>query len=88
MTPQHQALKISFGKGTIADREAQGYMLSGLIDGTVALGAFEIHNLSYTVIATRAGAIKMPQVCVSSDRFRTWVIKETLDDRKELFIIP
>ncbi|CAJ1893376.1 unnamed protein product [Cylindrotheca closterium] len=87
MTPQHQALKVSF-KGSIADREAQGYMLSGLVDGTVALGAFEIHNLCYTVIATRAGAIQMPRVCVSSDRFGTWVIKETLTDRKELFIVP
>mmetsp|Transcript_42868 Transcript_42868/g.103675 ORF Transcript_42868/g.103675 Transcript_42868/m.103675 type:complete len:1083 (-) Transcript_42868:1354-4602(-) len=88
LTQHQQALQVSFGESTIADREAQGYMLSGLVNGTVALGAFEIHNLSYTVIATRPGAIQMPQVCVSSDRFGTWVIKETAKDRKELFIVP
>jgi len=88
MTQHHQALKVGFSKGTIADREAQGYMLSGLIDGSVSLGAYETHNLSYTVIATRTGAMQMPQVCVSSDRFGTWVIKETPSDRKVLFIVP
>jgi hypothetical protein len=87
-TQLHQTLKVVFNEQDLTDDQSLGYLISGLADGKVSLGPYEMFNLSYTVIATRTGKIWMPQVCVSSDRYGTWVIKEKTSDRETLFILP
>lgn len=84
-TSWDQKLTVSFDEG--AAKEPPCFMIDGLVTGEVSLGPFETHTLSYTVIATRTGAHPAPPLCVSSDRYHTWVIREPVLEQT-LFISP
>lgn len=87
-TTLHQTLRVVFNDKEFPDNQSSGLLISGLVDGKLSLGPSEVFNLSYTLIPTRTGKIWMPQICVSSDRYNTWVIKESPQDRKMVLILP
>jgi hypothetical protein len=87
-TSLYQKLKVVLNDADPANIEARGFLITGLVNGEIALGPFESHTLSYTVLATRAGKIGMPEVGVSSNRYKTWVIHEAPSTRRTLFISP
>jgi hypothetical protein len=87
-TKLHQTLQVFFSDKEFEDNRSVGFLISGLVDAKVSLGPYEVFDLAYTVIATRSGKIWMPQVSVSSDRYKTWVIKEAPSDKTMLFILP
>jgi hypothetical protein len=87
-TSLYQKLKVVLNDADPANIEAHGFLITGLVNGEIALGPFESHTLSYTALATRAGKIWMPQVGVSSNRYKTWVIQEAPSTRRTLFISP
>eukprot|EP00980_Cylindrotheca_fusiformis_P014353 scaffold3827_cov179-Cylindrotheca_fusiformis.AAC.17 len=87
-TQLHQTLHVVLNENDFPDDQPLGYLVSGLSDGKVSLGPNEVFSLTYSLIATRTGKISMPPVCVSSDRYGTWVIKDEVGDRQSLFILP
>jgi hypothetical protein len=84
-TSWDQKLIVSFDER--AAKEPSCFMIDGLVTGEVSLGPFETHTLSYTVIATRTGAHPVPPLCVSCDRYHTWVIREPVLEQT-LFVSP
>ena len=87
-TSQDQTLKVHLDESEPATDGSHGFLVSGLINGDISIGPFETYTLSYTALATRTGKMRVPQVRVSSERFRTWVIQESSITRRSLFIMP
>jgi hypothetical protein len=87
-TSLDQKLRVILNDAEPASDESHGFLVSGLVNGEISVGPFETHTLSYTALATRAGKIWMPQVCVSSDRYKTWIIKESQGSKRSLFVVP
>lgn len=86
-TSLDQKLRISLkGLDPSAD-ESLGFIISGLVNGEISLGPFETHTLSYTALATRSGNIEVPPMCISSDRYKTWLVHEQGQNRT-LFVAP
>lgn len=85
-TSLDQTLKISLDDSdpTFSD----GFLISGLVKGDVCLGPHETHSLTYTALATKVGSIRIPPVCVSCTRFNTWVIQESAESRRTIFVLP
>ena len=86
-TTRDQKLKVLLDDAAPSD-ESHGFLISGFINGEISVGPLETYSLSYTALATRTGKIPMPPVCVSSDRFKTWVIHEASSVRRSLFVLP
>ena len=74
------------------DRErnnvSEGILVSGLVSGDITLSPFETQTLSYTALATKAGKTVMPALKISSDRYKTWVVKDEHDGSRETFVLP
>jgi hypothetical protein len=87
-TSLDQKLHVFLDESSQSGDDANGFLISGLISGAVSLGPFESHALSFTALATRTGRILLPQVRVSSDRYKTWVIEDLSGTRRALFIKP
>jgi hypothetical protein len=80
-TPLDQQLDVQLMKS------GGGFLISGLMNGTVDLGPFEKYKVSFTVVPTRIGELALPVVSVSSKRYQTWVIQEASSNRF-VFVIP
>jgi hypothetical protein len=87
-TSRDQKLKVHLDDSEPANDSSHGFLISGLVNGEISLGPFEAHTLSYTALATRTGKISMPRVCVSSERFNSWIIQESSSTRRSLFVLP
>lgn len=85
-TSLDQKLKVSL-KGMDGPEGSLGFMVAGMVQGEISLGPFETHTLSYTALATRSGKIHFPPVCVSSERYKTWLIQEEGQSRT-VFVAP
>jgi hypothetical protein len=90
-TSSHQSVSIQIVEETESDDAlsggTSGLMLSGFMKGQITLGPLETRTLSYRAIAFRTGEVNLPQLRISSDRYRSWIINEVLE-RKQLFVIP
>lgn len=64
---------------------ADGLLFSGMTHGELNLGPLETQKLSFTALASRSGKAKLPALQVSSNQFKTWVIKDT---HKDVWILP
>ena len=67
---------------------SEGVLVSGLIHGEITLAPFETQTLSYTALATKAGKTTMPALSISSDRYKTWLIKDQQQGSREIFVMP
>jgi hypothetical protein len=74
------------------DRErsnvSEGVLVSGLVNGDIILSPFESQTLSYTALATKAGKTTMPALSISSDRYKTWLVKDKHEGSREIFVLP
>jgi hypothetical protein len=70
------------------DDRAEGILVSGLVHGELHLAPFETQTLCYTALATRAGKTIMPALSVSSERYRTWVVKDDPAFIQVVFVLP
>ena len=68
--------------------ESDGFLISGLVNGSISLGPHETKTLPYTAIATRAGKVSMPTFRVSCDRYQTWVIRDDTPSTRSINILP
>lgn len=90
-TSIHQMIRLemhevnSTGEGYNA--AASGLLLSGCMSGQLSLGPLEEQTVSFTVIATRPGETTFPALRVSSDRYKSWIIKDG-PSWKRLYIFP
>jgi hypothetical protein len=86
-TSSHQVVSVDVVDAlSEIDCTAGGLLFSGMTEGVLCLGPSEEQTLSYTIIATRAGLVRMPSLKLSSERFKSWIIKE--DAKKEVYIFP
>jgi hypothetical protein len=86
---QHLDIRIS-SADKLSDgisKEYGGFLVSGLMNGSVNLGPFEKHTFSFTVVPTQVGEVALPQVSVASTRYKTWVIHEA-SAKRFVFVIP
>lgn len=67
---------------------SEGVLVSGLINGDITLAPFESQTLSYTALATKAGKITLPALAISSDRYKTWLVKDQQEGCREIFVLP
>jgi hypothetical protein len=66
--------------------EDQDVLVAGFSKGDKQLSPQSTHILSYYMVATKAGKVKLPSISISSPRYKTWIVhkKETL----HLFVLP
>jgi len=63
-----------------------GLVFSGTTNGELSLAPSEMKTISYTILATRVGTVRLPSLEVSSQRYQSWIIKEPAG--KEIVIFP
>ena len=82
-TSHHQRLRVLMN-----DSESIGssnsMLVSGIINGEVALGPLERKILNYSLLVTKVGKITIPAFDVSSIRYDTWVVHGS----NKIFISP
>jgi hypothetical protein len=83
-----QKLKVFLNNSAAESEDSDGFLVSGLVNGEVSLGPLESHTLSYTMLATRTGAIPMPKFCISSDRYNTRIVGDSASSRRAVFVLP
>ena len=72
-----------------ANSPSQDNMLvSGMVNGEILLGPQERSTFGYSALALRAGITKLPSLKVSSSRYDAWVIRDGVDESREVFILP
>lgn len=91
-TGMQQKLTVLMRDHASDDRErssvSEGVLVSGLINGDIILGPFETQTLCYTALATKAGKTTMPALSISSDRYKTWLVKDQMEGSREIFVMP
>jgi hypothetical protein len=83
-----QKLKVFLKNSAPESQDSDGFLVSGLVNGEVSLGPLESHTLSYIILATRTGTIPMPNLCISSDRYNTWIVDDSTSRRRSVFVLP
>ena len=85
LTCLHQALTLDMADhGTNDD----GLLIAGMINGDLQLGPKEKQTISYTVMATCPGNVRLPSLSIASNRYSTWVIHEKAGNQFPLYIFP
>jgi hypothetical protein len=90
-TSMDQRLKVVLqdsGPNADGSSDSDGFLISGLVNGSISLGPFETKALPYTVLATRAGKVTMPNFRVSCDRYKTWVIRDDTPSTRSIYVLP
>jgi hypothetical protein len=98
-TPLHQKLTIllddssrnsnaSSDDPTASSRTSDDVLVSGLVNGHILIGPHETTTFGYTALALRAGRVKLPSLNVSSDRYKSWVIREAASNFREVYVLP
>jgi len=64
-----------------------GFLIGGDIVKTSSLGPFESQSFSYTTVPTKVGRVHLPSISISSKRYQTWIIRESLK-RRPIFVQP
>ena len=90
-TNLHQRLDVMLNDSepeTDGGSEPDGFLVAGVVNGTVSLGPFETKCLSYMAVPTRSGKLMMPSFRVTSDRFKSWVIRDDTPGSRSICILP
>ena len=64
-----------------------GFLIGGDVNKTTSLGPFESHSFSYTTVPMKVGRVYLPSISISSQRYKTWVIRESIE-RRQIFVQP
>ena len=64
-----------------------GFLIGGLVNRTTSLGPFESHSFSYTTVPIKVGKVHLPSVSITSTRYNTWIIRESLE-RRPIYVLP
>ena len=85
-TAMDQRLKIST-RDSDPD-EMVCFMIAGWVDGEISLGPYEKITLSYTAVATMSGVHSIPPICVMSERYKTWLVQQSMVSGQKVFVSP
>ena len=86
VTNTHQQLAVVLDG--IQKEHKEDVLVCGLVNGALRLAPFETQMLSYIALGTRPGMATLPNVCVSSSRYNSWVVNEREGNSQRLFINP
>ena len=86
VTNTHQQLSVVLDG--IQKEDKDDVLVCGLVNGDLRLAPFETQMLSYIAMGTRPGMTTLPNVCVSSSRYNSWVVNEREGNARPLFINP
>jgi len=91
-TSQHQLVSVHVvdpmsSQSSLSPGTDEGLLFSGMTQGELSLAPSEEQSVSYTILATRAGKVRLPALEISSDRFSSWIVKENTPSR-DVYIIP
>jgi hypothetical protein len=81
-TPLGQIARVN----VVEPSEDTGLLFAGMVSGELTLAPSESQSISYTFLATRAGKVRLPSLEVSSERYKSWIIKEPT--QKAVYIFP
>ena len=92
-TPFYQKLSVSMSDPEPSDQEFEsippdGILVSGLVNGDIALAPHETTTLGYSALAIKAGKASLPLLSVSSNRYQSWVIKDGHPNPRQLYVLP
>ena len=87
-TTVQQKLKVVMDDSVEANGEGSNFLITGLINGEICLEPLETRVLSYTALPLKAGPVWLPKLSVSSDRYKTWVIREDSKSDRSLIVLP
>lgn len=86
VTAVHQLLHLRVGE-TMAGFPESGLMIAGLTNGDIWLGPSESQIVSFTVLPTRPGELKLPSFQLFSDRYQSWLI-DSSTQKDCIFVLP
>lgn len=85
-TAMDQKLTISMKE--YEANESNCFMVAGLVDGEISLGPYEKLTISYTAVATTSGVHSVPPICITSERYKTWLVQESNVSSQKVFVAP
>jgi len=85
-TAMDQKLKVFLKESD--DEDSLCFMVAGFVDGDVSLGPYERVTLAYTAIATLVGFHTVPPIAVLSERYQTWLVHESTEPCRKIFVMP
>ena len=88
-TPIDQELEILLQESSSPGDESSkdGFLIGGIVNKVRSLGPFESHSFSYTAVSMNVGKVDLPSISVSSRRYKTWIIRESLEIRS-IYVLP
>ena len=84
---QELAMKLQDSPSLLDESSEDGLMIGGIVNKTTSLGPFESRSFSYTTVPMRAGKVHLPSISISSNRYKTWIIRESLE-RRSIYVLP
>lgn len=89
-TAKNQSLWVSMGDEDAAGGGSSGaiFLSGGKVQEEVELAPFERRACSFTLMGMVAGRSVRPAVSIASNRYQTWVVRETLTSHRQVFVMP
>ncbi|KAG7357003.1 hypothetical protein IV203_001691 [Nitzschia inconspicua] len=63
-------------------------LFDGPASSTISLAPFESYSVSFMMVPTKVGRLKLPHVSVWSKRYRTWVVKDDPELYFDCLVMP
>eukprot|EP00977_Amphora_coffeiformis_P018773 scaffold6717_cov160-Amphora_coffeaeformis.AAC.1 len=81
-TESQQVIAVNWA----GEEDSTSLLVSGLMEGTIALGPGEAQTLAYTAVALVSGHVKLPEAAIISTKYKTRIV----DDKsvKAIFVHP
>lgn len=87
-TPIDQELEVILQDASAPGDDANdAFLISGLVNKKTSIGPYESHSFSYTALPIKVGRVNLPSISISSTRYRTWIIRESLH-RRSIYVTP
>ncbi|VEU44769.1 unnamed protein product [Pseudo-nitzschia multistriata] len=87
-TPLDQELEITLQDSSApGDDQNDAFLISGHVNKRSSIGPFESFSFSYTAVPRKVGKVNLPSISISSLRYRSWVIRESLQ-RRLIYVEP
>lgn len=87
-TPLDQDLEIMLQDSQSPGDDANdSFLISGLVNQKLSIGPYESHLFSYTAIPMKVGRVNLPPISISSGRYGTWIVRESLQKRL-IYVTP
>ena len=84
---QDLEMKLQDSPSLLDESSEDGLLIGGIVNKTTSLGPFESRSFSYTTVPMRAGKVHLPSISISSRRYKTWIIRESLE-RRSIYVLP